>query len=48
MANGKKVKGGKKTVKDLEPKDTKAVDVRGGAPYLQYTLKDAYITSYQL
>lgn len=44
MANGKKVKGGKKAIKDLDPKK----DVRGGGPYLQYTLKDAYVSSYQL
>ena len=48
MANGKKVKGGKKAIKDLAPKDTKTADVRGGAPYLQLTLKEAYISSYQL
>jgi hypothetical protein len=46
MAISKKVKGGKKAIKDLELKDVKAVDVRGG--YLQLTLKNAQISSYQL
>jgi len=46
MANGTKVKGGKKAIKDLELKDAKAVDVRGG--YLQLKLKNAQISSYQL
>ena len=48
MANGKKVNGGKKAIKDLEPKDAKAADVKGGGPYLQYTLKNAYVSSYSL
>ena len=30
MANGKKVRGGKKAIKDLEPRDAKAQAVRGG------------------
>ena len=46
MANGKKVKSGKKAIKDLAVKDAKAQDARGG--YLQYTLKNVYVTSYHL
>ena len=48
MANGKKVKGGKKAIKDLTVKDAKAVvgGKAGGtqSPYLVYKLNEVIVT----